>query len=167
MPAEGVRIKDRASRDPVLFLRVVVGLGFTTIVVLTIAQVFFRFALDSPLTWSEELSKLLLVWVVFVGAAVVCWDGRHLSVDVFFRKLPTPLRRAVRVFNVAVAVIFLGILVYTSIPIIELDNLTDMGALGIPSGWIRAPATVGGGLMIVIILLRWFRASRDADVDPM
>ena len=74
--------------DLALPIRIVVGLGFGLIVALTIAQVFFRFALDSPLIWSEELARLLLVWVTFVGAAVVAWDGTHLNVDVVFSRLP-------------------------------------------------------------------------------
>lgn len=57
--------------DLALPLRIVVGCAFALIVALTIAQVFFRFALNSPLVWSEELARLLLVWVTFIGAAVV------------------------------------------------------------------------------------------------
>ena len=78
----------RRARDFALPLRILVGLTFATIVSLTIAQVFFRFALDDPLIWSEELVRILLIWMTFVGAAVVCWDGRHLNVDVIFIRRP-------------------------------------------------------------------------------
>ena len=142
--------------DLALPLRIVVGCAFALIVALTIAQVFFRFALDSPLIWSEELARLLLVWATFVGAAVVAWDGTHLNVDVLFARLPPALKAMARWFNLLVALAFLAVMAWFSIPLIRIESMSDMGALGIPFGWVRAPALVGGGLMIAFILLRRF-----------
>ena len=106
MPSREVR--DRDLFKPV---RILVTLAFIVIVVLTLAQIFFRFALDSPLTWSEELARLLTVWLTFIGAAVVSWDGRHLNVDVGFALLPQVGKAIVRVMNAAVAVGLLILLV--------------------------------------------------------
>jgi len=142
--------------DLALPLRILVGCAFGLIVGLTIAQVFFRFALDSPLIWSEELARLLLVWVTFVGAAVVAWDGTHLNVDVLFVRLPSALKTVTRWFNLLVALSFLAILAWFSIALVRIENMADMGALGIPYGVVRLPATVGGGLIIALILLRRF-----------
>jgi len=41
------------------------------IVLLTLAQVFFRYVLDRPLEWSEELARYCFVWLTFVGAATL------------------------------------------------------------------------------------------------
>lgn len=142
--------------DLALPLRLLVGCAFALIVGLTIAQVVFRFVLDSPLIWSEELVRLLLVWVTFIGAAVVAWDGTHLNVNIVFVRLPSGLKAAARWFNLLVALSFLAILVWFSVRLVRIENMADMGALGIPYGWVRLPATVGGGLMIVLVLLRRF-----------
>jgi len=147
--------KPRRPLDLAYPLRLIVGTGFGTIVVLTIAQVIFRFVFDSPLVWSEELSRLLLVWVTFLGAVVVCWDGAHLNVDFLFVKLPRPLRRWVRVFNGAVVVAFLAILSYYSIGMVKIEHITTLGSMDIPASFVRVPATIGGTLMIVFIVLRW------------
>jgi len=48
--------------------RIISGFLFASIVTLTVVQVFFRFVLDSPLIWSEELVRLFLVWLTFLGA---------------------------------------------------------------------------------------------------
>ena len=138
------------------------GAAFSIIVILTISQIFFRFILDSPLVWSEELVRLLVVWMTFIGAAVICWDGRHLSVDVLFVRLPARARRALRIFNCIIALLFLGILVWFSIPIVELTMHVTIGAMDLPEAAYRVPATIGGVLMIVFvvlrIVLRWPRA---------
>ncbi len=142
--------------DLALPLRILAGCAFALIVALTIAQVFFRFALDSPLIWSEELARLLLVWVTFVGAAVVAWDGSHLNVDVVFARLPARLKAAVRWFNLLVALAFLAVMAWFSVRLIRIEAMSDMGALGIPFSWVRIPALVGGVLIIAFILLRRF-----------
>lgn len=149
-------------------LRVVVTLGFLAVLVVTLAQVFFRYVLDEPLIWSEELSRLLIVWVTFIGGAVVCWDGRHLNVDVAFTRFPPRVRNIVRVFNIVVALAFLGVLVYASIPIVRFENFQDMSVLPLPAGVVRLAATVGGALMAIAIVARAlyrFRGERRRDPD--
>ncbi len=132
------------------------GVVFSAIVILTIAQIFFRFALNSPLVWSEELVRLLVVWMTFIGAAVICWDGRHLSVDVVFTRLPAKVRRALRLLNCLIALCFLAFLVWYSIPIVELSMYVTIGAMDLPEAAYRVPATIGGSLMIFFIVLRIF-----------
>ena len=158
----------RRARDFALPLRILVGVTFATIVSLTIAQVFFRFALDDPLIWSEELVRILVIWMTFVGAAVVCWDGRHLNVDVIFVRLPPAARRVLRRINALLAIGFLGILVWYSLALVEIGWYVEIGALDLPDSVYRSPATVGGVLMIVFILLRWFyrRPAEGTDDDP-
>lgn len=143
-----------AAVDLAGLLRIVVTLGFLVILGVTLAQVFFRYVLAAPLIWSEELSRLLIVWVSFVGGAVVCWDGRHLNVDVAFNRFPGRLKTLVRFFNVVVALAFLAILVDASIPIVRFENFQDMSVLPLPAGVVRLAATVGGVLMIIAILAR-------------
>ena len=147
-------------------LRQVVGAGFAVIVVLTIAQVFFRFVLDSPLIWSEEVARLLLVWVVFLGAAVVAWDGSHLNVDVVFTRLPARWRRWVRNLNLFLACGFAGLLAWNTIPLIKIESYVDMAAIGLPMSWLRAPAAIGGFLLVLALLLRRFYRLRGAPPSP-
>lgn len=135
-------------------LRFLTGVVFAAIVTLTIAQVVFRYLLDSPLIWSEELAKLLLVWMVFLGAAAVTFDGKHLDVDVVFGALPPLARKAVRHLNLAMALFFLVALAWFSWEIVEIESWSALGALDISAAWVRLPATVGGALMALFLIVR-------------
>ncbi len=137
-------------------LRFLVGLLLMVITVLTILQVIFRFVLDSPLVWSEEVARLSIVWMTFLGAAVCCWDGTHLKVGTFADRLPGRMGTTVHVLCGVMIIAFLGVLVWTSVPLVQISNLYKIGALDIPVSWFRAPVTVGGGLMIVLLLARWW-----------
>ncbi len=155
--------RERRFIDLAWPLRVVVGVAFIAIVALTIVQVVFRSVLDDPLVWSEELVRLLLVWVVFLGAAVVTWDGRHLNVDVLFVRLSERMRRIVRWFNRLVAASFLAVLGWTSLAIVELNRWDEIGALEISMAWVRVPATVGAALALLALIARiLYRSPRES-----
>lgn len=151
-------------------LRILTGVLFASIIGLTILQVFCRFLLDSPLIWSEELVRLFLVWMTFLGASVLCWDGNHLNVDTLFIRLPPKIRASVRIANRIISIVFLLILTYYSILLVQIDHMTTMSAFDIPASVVRVPATIGGALMILFILLRWlyrFPIEWNSDPDKM
>lgn len=162
--ANGSAPKNETSSDRDLFwpVRILVTIAFVTIVALTLAQIFFRFVLDSPLIWSEELSRLLIVWVTFIGAAVVCWDGRHLNIDVGFALLPPLGKAVVRILNALLSVGLLILLISPTLRLVEIENFSELGALELPSGIVRLPVAVGAVLMVVAILLRLLYRRRKA-----
>ncbi|WP_296993500.1 TRAP transporter small permease [Thalassospira sp. UBA1131] len=157
---------EKRSFDVSLPFKIAVGLALAVILALTLAQVVLRYFFDSPLLWSEELSRLLVVWMTFIGAAVVCWQGRHLSVDVFVVLLPKGARRIVRLINQILALGFLTILTWKSFRIVKLENFQEMSILPLPAGTVRLAATVGAILMIVAIISRIFLSRRLHSKQP-
>ncbi|WP_417830317.1 TRAP transporter small permease [Thalassospira sp.] len=157
---------ERRSFDIALPLKIAVGFALALILVLTLAQVVLRYFFDSPLLWSEELSRLLVVWMTFIGAAAVCWQGRHLSVDVFVVLLPERVRKFVRLINQFLALGFLTILTWKSFRIVKLENFQEMSILPLPAGTVRLAATVGAILMIIAIVSRIFLARRLHSKQP-
>ena len=132
--------------------------AFTLVVVVavTLLQIVLRYAFNSPLIWSEEVVKLLIVWVTFIGAAAVCFDGRHLNVDVFFKLLPERARTVVRWINATISVVFLAVLGWTSMTLVQLEMMQDLSSIPLTLGHVRLAATVGSVLMIAGILARVF-----------
>jgi TRAP-type C4-dicarboxylate transport system permease small subunit len=98
--------------------------------------------------------------MTFIGAAVVCWQGRHLSVDVFVNLMPEKVRKIIRISNQILALAFLGVMTWKSFRIVKLENFQEMSILPLPAGTVRLAATVGGILMLVVILARLFLSDR-------
>ncbi len=48
----------------------VVSVLLVIMVVVVFLQVIFRFVIHASLPWSEELSRYILVWLSFLGAAI-------------------------------------------------------------------------------------------------
>ena len=49
--------------------RVVTSVIFCSMMIVVTAQIVMRYALNSPLFWSEEFARYVYVWLVFIGSA--------------------------------------------------------------------------------------------------
>ena len=66
-----------------------------SVVCIVLAAVFFRYALNQSLSWSDELVRYLFVWFTLLGAAVAMREREHIRVEYFVEKLPLRARRAI------------------------------------------------------------------------
>lgn len=88
------------------FLQVVCAILFTLLVLATTWQVFSRLVLNSPVTWSEELAKMLFVWLSFLGAALVYGERGHMAVEYVARKFDENKERVFAIWTHVVSLIF-------------------------------------------------------------
>jgi TRAP-type C4-dicarboxylate transport system permease small subunit len=94
-------------------LRAAVALLVAAITILVTLQVTFRYALQAPLVWSEELTTLSYQWVSFLGAALAVRYRGHYGVDFLVRHLDEDWRGRLRGIEHAVIVLMaLFLLVY-------------------------------------------------------
>ncbi len=77
--------------------------------VLLMASVFFRYILNSPIVWGDEIVRYSLIWMTFVGAALATKDKQHIQVDVIDLILH---KRGKTITNVLADVIVVGFMVF-------------------------------------------------------
>lgn len=65
------------------------------LVVILSMQVLFRFFLNQPLDFTEEIARLLFAWLVFVGAARAMRVSQHFLIDIVYNNLPNNIRNAI------------------------------------------------------------------------
>jgi len=70
---------------------------FVAILVVMVFQVTFRYALNAPLTWTEELARYLFIWACFLGAPVATRRGNHVTIAFVSDRLPRGPGRVVAV----------------------------------------------------------------------
>jgi TRAP-type transport system small permease protein len=69
-------------------LKVFITLCLAVMVVLVFGNVVLRYGFNMGITASEEISRLLFVWLTFLGAIVALREHGHLGVDMLVRRLP-------------------------------------------------------------------------------
>jgi TRAP-type C4-dicarboxylate transport system permease small subunit len=70
------------------------AIALTLIVLLVFSNVVGRYVLHTGFAGAEELSRLLFVWLVFLGAILALRQHAHLGMELVQALLPRPLRRA-------------------------------------------------------------------------
>lgn len=142
------------SRLMALF-RVVTGVLFVAIIVLTITQVFCRFVLDSPLVWSEELSRLLFVWMTMFGAPVLTYQRAHLAIPELARSLPEKAQGWLDLLLSLIVAVMLTVMMATSPKLLKVSWHITSGALNLPFTFWRAAAPFGCFFMLCSILVQF------------
>ena len=79
---------DRVLRGYTRALDMLGGLFLAVMVVLVFGNVVLRYAFNSGLTMSEEVSRWLFVWLTFMGAVVALREHGHLGTDALVSRLP-------------------------------------------------------------------------------
>lgn len=69
-------------------IHVISFFALLAMVVLVVIQIFCRFVLNISVPWTEEMSRLCFVWVIFLGSAIVECDGGQVSTTLLVDWLP-------------------------------------------------------------------------------
>ncbi|KUE85979.1 C4-dicarboxylate ABC transporter permease [Cupriavidus necator] len=69
-------------------LGIVIGVCLAVMVVLVFGNVVLRYAFNSGITISEEISRWLFLWMTFLGAIIALRENAHLGTDVLTSRLP-------------------------------------------------------------------------------
>lgn len=125
-------------------------LGFVVLVMLL--AVWTRYVMNDPVAWTEQLSRILFVWMTFLGAAVLYRRSQHIAIDFFTNLMPDRLARIIRFVNeAAMLVLFLVLLVYGA-GLVRSTLSQTYGALDVSPAVFYAAAPVSAGLMLLFWL---------------
>ncbi|MBQ1762557.1 MAG: TRAP transporter small permease [Aquincola sp.] len=80
-------------------LDALIAIALAVMVVLVFGNVVLRYAFNTGITVSEELSRWLFVWLTFMGAVVALKDRGHLGTDMLVSRLPRAGKRACAVLG--------------------------------------------------------------------
>lgn len=94
-------------------------ISMATVSLLVFGNVVSRYGFNYTPIWSEELSRFLVVWSIFIGVAIGVRKNQHIGVDALIRFLPHKLLLASEVLLNLIGVVVIGILVFNSFEFIQ------------------------------------------------
>ena len=144
------RIRDYINRG----LYVLAGGSFVLMTLLTCWQVFTRYILGRPSSWSEELVSYLFAWMALFGASLVVGERGHMNIPLLVEKSTPNVRKGLSILAEVIAALFAGIiLVFGGIQITDLAMAQMTSALGVPVGLFYIVLPLSGILNIVYCIL--------------
>lgn len=129
-------------------------------------QVFSRFILSDPSSFSEEIARFLLIWIGFLGAAYAFRQYAHLGLDILVAKLGRAQRLQVDRLGDLICFLFAGvILVYGGMKIVflTLDLNQLSAALQMEMGYVYMVIPVSGILIMLFSVERMIYGRGEPD----
>jgi TRAP-type transport system small permease protein len=134
------------------------------IIVVTSANIFFRYVLNSAIMWSLEVSLAFFVWLVFVGTSSAMKRDQHIGIDYFVNRLPKPLKYIAVTLH---ALVIYGILIFIFImlgsQLAQSAAAKTTTVLNISYTFIDIAVPIGGVLTLIhftLLLIKKYKHQR-------
>lgn len=128
------------------------GITMLAITLVLFAGVVWRYFFVDPLTWSDEIARLLFAWLAFVGAAVGVKRGSHSAVVFFEARMPPRWQRVMALLALASTAVMAGVLLYAG----AVETAKNIGQMmpvtRLSRAWQYAAVPVSGALMLIYLV---------------
>ena len=139
-----------------------VGASVVVLMMLVVTySVVNRYILNTPITWTDELSGYLVVALVMLGAADALRRGDHISVDLITSRLTKRSKRFVEIWGYTVVIVFSSVLLISSKRTIDYSinfEIVSEGYLEVPIWIPQSFLILGGSLVFLVALAKLTRA---------
>lgn len=122
------KLMDKLFKGIDYFTGILTGL----MVVFVFLNVVLRTFFNSGLTWSEELSRYLFVYVTYIGAISAMRVNGHLGVDTLISRMKPQVQMVMYVISQTLIAVIMGILIHGSYKMVLQNTASKTAALGIP-----------------------------------
>lgn len=80
------------------FEKAFITASMIVMVILIFLQVFTRYVLGDAMSWTEEASRYLFIWLIFLSVGIAFVEKRHIAIDLIMERLPKTLQRVLQQF---------------------------------------------------------------------
>ena len=123
---------------------------------LVFANVVTRYVIHYAIPWSEEISRFLQVWIVFIGAALVYKEDAHMGLDILVNVLPKQVRRVLAIV-VDFGILYVSWLMFQGGMTLTKSQLTwHAPASGISYSWLYVVIVISQALMLIFCVTKIF-----------
>jgi len=123
---------------------------FWSLAFIVFLQFFTRYVLNDSLAWTEEIARYGLMWVVFIGGAMVTRRNTHIAVELLSNVMkPGRLRATLLAIVDLIKLAFLGLLAFVSWAITARMHQQRMTVFDLPMSYVYAGVAFGCFLMLI------------------
>ncbi|MBA1381231.1 TRAP transporter small permease [Pseudomonas brassicacearum] len=150
-------------------LKLLIVLCMVAMIVLVFGNVVLRYAFNSGISVSEELSRWFFVWMIFLGVLVALKDRAHLGMNSLVKRLPPAGKRVCLVIGHLLMLYICGLIVIGSWQQAVINLNVVAPASGLSMALFYAAGLVFGVSATAILLYELFLASfgKLRDEEPL
>ena len=133
-----------------------IGIVLTVSIILTLsAGVISRYIFNQPLFWTDEVARILLIWSIFIGAALGFRKGTataHIGMDYFVARLPQKAKRIAVRFGWLMNMFFCVLILIIGTRFFIQTISFPTAALEISKGFIHICLVIFGIMLLVFLI---------------
>ncbi|HIY16242.1 MAG TPA: TRAP transporter small permease [Candidatus Intestinimonas stercorigallinarum] len=135
-------------------MNVLAGGSLIVMTLLTCWQVFTRYVLNNPSTWSEELVGYLFAWASLFGASLITGERGHMNIPVVVELMPAGTQKFFAIFGEIIAMAFSAVvLILGGYQITQLAMGQMTSSLGVAVGVFYVTMPICGVINILYTIL--------------
>ena len=151
--------------DCIRHINIVLISAMTFIILL---QVFYRYVLNNPLIWTEEIARFLMVWMIFLAISMVSKRKLNISLDFFLKKIPLKVRKPLEILLQAYIIYFLFALFKLGIILVDSAYRQVAPASQISMKWVYLALPVGIVFLVfqqIVLLIKEINLLINKNID--
>lgn len=126
--------------------------------VILIAAVVWRYGLNSAISWSEEGSKYLMVWLTFLGTPIALRRFAHINIDLLAKAMPPRIQQLLHFVVSVIIICTMGIVFWKGIEFTQLGMRQVASSFNFSMFYMYVAVPIGAGLTCLVALEHAMRA---------
>lgn len=128
--------------------------AYVALFVLINVQVFWRYVLNNPLSWPEEVARALFIWISYLGLIKVVREQSSYRIDFLAMRMPGPLRLAVAtVVDLVTLTFFVAVIAHAGLVIRSNWSMTTSIPMPINVIYLSLPVAIVFILPLLVVLI--------------
>lgn len=161
-----VDILSRIKRTLNFIVMTVASILTVTLVCGALWQVFSRYVLNAPSTFTEELLRFLLIWVAFLGATYAFGTNQHLAIVYLKNKFTGKKAYSLQLFIDVMVILFVAAVLVRGGYSISASTMNQLSPiLRVPMGVVYMILPVSGVIMIFYQLINMLERNYKKEVE--
>ena len=111
-------------------------------------QIGTRWLLNDPSLWSEELARVLFMYMSLIGCAIAIKRSTHVNITFFSDKLPEKMRLCLVLSLELAVLVSIFAIIYLGYQHVPLTAFLELITLGVSSAWMNYSLPIGGVFMV-------------------
>jgi TRAP-type C4-dicarboxylate transport system permease small subunit len=150
----GIKILERAGSLLAAGSGAVSALFLAGMTAVTLLGVFFRYVVQDPFQWTEELARFLMLWSGFLAMNVAMHHGQHLNIDIIVRILPRWISKILGYISLLLIGYFLVVLTTKGYSM-TAKTMMQASSMKFSMSWIYMAVPLGAALTLVQVVLQF------------
>jgi TRAP-type C4-dicarboxylate transport system permease small subunit len=131
-----------------------VGGLFLVLFLLNILRIVLRYLWGVAWLWEPDFSRLLFIWIVFIGATVLYVGKGHLAVDYFLNRMSSQNRERTHFIIDLVTIVFLAVLFIKGIEVTKVRMGIPFDTWDLPTGYAYIAVPICSAIMAMVTFVR-------------